>query len=297
MRRALISAVVVLLAACASPPTRDGPPAKVPADLANLRDAEPRVEPIRSGGPNRSYEAFGREYVPMTQDVAFRERGLASWYGRKFQGRPTASGEVYDMFAMTAAHPTLPIPSYARITNPANGRSVIVRVNDRGPFHAGRIVDLSYAAAYRLDLLRGVAPVLLERLTFKDIRAAGARPEAAAAPGRSATAAPMASPTPTAPIAGPAAAAAPVVPPVLETAPSGGYWIQLGAFRLREGAQAFERRVGAEIDWLESMLVVFRDSGLFRLQAGPFDDLAQAQRAAERVRDQLKLVPVVVERP
>lgn len=286
MRRALISAVAVLLAACASPPTRDGPPDKVPADLANLRDAEPRVEPIRSGGPNRPYEAFGREYVPMTQDVAFRERGLASWYGRKFQGRPTASGEVYDMFAMTAAHPTLPIPSYARITNPANGRSVIVRVNDRGPFHAGRIVDLSYAAAYKLDLLRGVGPVLLERLTFKDIRGAGARADAAPPP----PAAPMA-----APAAAPAAALA--GPPVLESAPSGGFWIQLGAFRLREGAQAFERRVGAEIDWLESMLVVFRDGSLFRLQAGPFDGLAQAQRAAERVRDLLKLVPMVVERP
>ncbi len=295
MHRALALVVAVLLAACASPPTRDGPPDRIPADLANLRDAEPRVEPIRSGGPNRPYEVFGREYVPMTQDVAFRERGLASWYGRKFQGRPTASGEAYDMFAMTAAHPTLPIPSYARITNPANGRSVIVRVNDRGPFHAGRIVDLSYAAAYKLDLLRGVAPVLLERLTFKDIRGAGGRPEAAAAPARAAPA-----PQPAAPVGAPATVAAALIPsgpPVLEAAPSGGFWIQLGAFRLREGAQAFERRVGAEIDWIESMLVVFRDGSLFRLQAGPFDDLAQAQRAAERIRDQLKLVPMVVERP
>jgi rare lipoprotein A len=277
-----------MLAACASPPTRDGPPDKLPADLAHVSDAVPRVEPIRSGGPNRPYEVFGREYVPMTQDVAFRERGLASWYGRKFHGRPTASGEVYDMFAMTAAHPTLPIPSYARVTNPANGRSVIVRVNDRGPFHAGRVVDLSYAAAHKLDLLRGVAPVLLERLTFKDIRAGAPPPPGAAATAGTARAA---APPPA------AAAAAPPGPPVLDAAPSGGYWIQLGAFRLREGAQAFERRVGAEVDWLESMLVVFRDGNLFRLQAGPFDNLQQAQRHAERIRDQLKLVPLVVERP
>ena len=170
--RAALWAGVALIAACTSTPPaqRDGPPEKIPAELGSLRDAEPRVEPIRSGGPNRPYEVFGRDYVPITQDVAFRERGLASWYGRKFHGRRTANGEVYDMFAMTAAHPTLPIPSYARVTNPANGRSVILRINDRGPFHAGRIIDLSYAAAFKLDLLRGVAPVLLERITFGEIR-------------------------------------------------------------------------------------------------------------------------------
>ena len=115
------------------------------------RMPRPKVESIRSGGPNKPYEVFGREYVPFTQDRAFRERGLASWYGRKFQGRPTASGEIYDMYAMTAAHPTLPIPSYARVRNPANGREIVVRVNDRGPFHPGRIIDLSYTAALKLD--------------------------------------------------------------------------------------------------------------------------------------------------
>ena len=113
---------------------------------------------------------LGHDYVPATRDLAFSERGLASWYGVKFHGRRTASGEVYDMYAMTAAHPTLPIPSYARIRNPANGREILVRVNDRGPFHPGRIVDLSYAAAVKLDLLRGVAPVELDRITFEDIR-------------------------------------------------------------------------------------------------------------------------------
>jgi rare lipoprotein A len=138
--------LAALLAACATTPSedRDGPPQKVPAGLANIRDAEPKVETIRIGGPNSPYRVLGRDYVPVTRDVAFRQKGLASWYGRKFHGRPTASGDAYDMFAMTAAHPTLPIPSYARISNPANGRSVVVRINDRGPFHDGRIVDLSY---------------------------------------------------------------------------------------------------------------------------------------------------------
>ena len=103
--------------------------------------------------------------MPITDERPFVERGLASWYGRKFQGRRTASGEPFDMYAMTAAHPTLPIPSYARVRNPANGREVVVRINDRGPFHPGRIVDLSYTAALKLDLLRGAAPVEVERIT------------------------------------------------------------------------------------------------------------------------------------
>lgn len=189
--RGLVAALAMglLLAGCASPPKpgrdaarqpaprpsfpadRDGPGANPPPDLASLPDAEPRIDPVRPGGANKPYQALGRDYLPITRDVAVSERGLASWYGRKFHGRRTASGEPYDMYAMTAAHPTLPIPSYARIRNPANGREVIVRVNDRGPFHAGRIVDLSYAAALRLDLLRGVAPVELERITFDEIRA------------------------------------------------------------------------------------------------------------------------------
>jgi rare lipoprotein A len=164
----------LVLAGCASAPQRgaerDGPPAQPPAGLAQLPDAEPRLEAVRRGGPNKPYEALGREYVPITDDRPFAERGLASWYGRKFQGLPTSSGEPYDMYAMTAAHPTLPIPSYARVRNPANGREVVVRINDRGPFRPGRIIDLSYTAALKLDLLRGVAPVEVERITADAIR-------------------------------------------------------------------------------------------------------------------------------
>ncbi len=182
---------VLLLAGCASTPQRvgeppataafgrpgaalggerDGPETQPPAGLAQAPDAEPRIEAIRNGGPNKPYEALGREYVPITDDRPFVERGLASWYGRKFQGRRTSSGEPYDMYAMTAAHPTLPIPSYARVRNPANGREVVVRINDRGPFHPGRIVDLSYTAALKLDVLRGVAAVEVERITADEIR-------------------------------------------------------------------------------------------------------------------------------
>ncbi len=167
-------AALAVLAGCASGPQRsvepDGPEAQPPAGLAQLPDAEPRIETIYSGGPNKPYEALGRAYVPITEDRPFVERGLASWYGRKFQGRRTSSGEPYDMYKMTAAHPTLPIPSYARVRNPANGREVVVRINDRGPFHPGRIVDLSYTAALKLDVLRGLAPVEVERITADQIR-------------------------------------------------------------------------------------------------------------------------------
>jgi rare lipoprotein A len=165
--------LIALLAGCASTPPpgeRDGPPLKVPAELNRTPDAQPRVEPIRAGGPNKPYEALGRRYVPFTDDRPLVEHGLASWYGRKFHGRPTSNGEPYDMFAMTAAHKTMPIPSYARVRNPANGREIIVRVNDRGPFVDGRIIDLSYVAALRLGVLNNVAPVQVRRLTTEEIR-------------------------------------------------------------------------------------------------------------------------------
>jgi rare lipoprotein A len=123
------------------------------------------------GGPNKPYEVLGRRYEPMTRDAPLQENGGASWYGRKFHGRPTASGETYDMFAMTAAHKTMPIPSYARVRNPANGREVVVRINDRGPFADGRVIDLSYTAALKLGVLNGVAPVQVRRITHAEIRA------------------------------------------------------------------------------------------------------------------------------
>jgi rare lipoprotein A len=385
MRAAAVLAIA--LAGCASGPQRpgaaakpsapfatdrDGPGTNPPPDLARVPDAEPKLEPIRIGGPNKPYELLGKGYVPITQDAPFTERGLASWYGRKFHGRPTASGEVYDMYAMTAAHPTLPIPSYARIRNPANGREVLVRVNDRGPFHPGRIVDLSYTAALKLDMLRGVAPVELQRLTFDDIRTgawrrregdaigapgstmlakAAGEPVAAGAPAAletraaevplaaSAVAVPSAVPvTPMAnspvantpapviastpasmvsPVAvpavgvgfvaasaGEAAAAASLVSPPTANAPAArafteparGFWVQLGAFKARAGAEDFRQRVGAEMDWLSPLLAVFGDASMYRLQAGPYPNRDEARSVAERVRGGLQLVPVIVER-
>ncbi|HJW11431.1 MAG TPA: septal ring lytic transglycosylase RlpA family protein [Albitalea sp.] len=290
LHHATLWLTLAALAGCASGPSKtDGPEAKPPAGLVSVPDAEPRIEPIRSGGPNKPYEALGREYKPFTDDRAFSERGLASWYGRKFHGRRTASGEVYDMYAMSAAHPTLPLPSYVRVRNPANGREVIVRVNDRGPFHGGRVIDLSYTAALRLDLLRGVAPVEVTRITASEIRSGA---------WRKGVPVPEAAPTDVALVKPPAPDPAPVddVPLPATTRPTSGFWVQLGAFRQREGADSFQRRVVADLDWLAPLLAVVKDASMFRLQAGPYASRDEAQVAAQRVRDALQLVPVIVDR-
>jgi rare lipoprotein A len=286
-RHAATLLFVLLLAAC-STVTKDGPEARPPPHLDKVPDAQPQIEPVRDGGPNRPYEQSGRSYTPIKGDKPLSEKGIASWYGKKFHGRRTASGEVYDMYAMTAAHKTMPLPSYARVRNPANGREIIVRVNDRGPFHAGRIIDLSYTAAMKLGVLNGVAPVEVERITHEQIRSGEWRRDGKAAP----------PPEAVAPVievaATPTEAAAPSLP--APTSAAAGFWVQLGAFRQRDGAEQFRRRVADELDWLSPLLAVVSEPQLFRLQAGPYPSRNEAQDAAGRVRDALKLVPVVIER-
>ncbi len=266
--------LALLLGACASrPPVRDGADAKPPSNLDQLPDAVPRIEPIRAGGPNKPYEALGQRYVPMTDDAPLAERGGASWYGRKFHGQRTASGETYDMYAMTAAHKTMPIPSYARVRNPANGREVIVRINDRGPFAAGRVIDLSYAAAHRLGVLAGVAPVQVQRITFEEIRRGGW-----AAPAAAAVTLPRDDPAP-----GERMADAP------------GFWLQLGAFRQRDGALQLQQRLLREAAGLPGV-ALFDEAGLTRVMAGPWAGRDAALAAAEAVQRQTGLAGVVVER-
>ncbi len=334
-------------------PLRDGPDAQPPPDLERVPDAEPTLEPIRNGGPNKPYEAAGQSFVPLTQDAPFSERGLASWYGRKFHGRRTASGELYNMYAMTAAHKTLPIPSYARVRNPTNGAEVLVRVNDRGPFVRGRIIDLSYTAALKLGLLRGVGTVEIERITLDDIRTGAWRRDPGTAVASASASASASAPVPPAlpdatlaatattttttsglstttlqpatapaatPVSAPPANATPVVadaspisasPPATPSAPgsepadpalraiappSRGFWVQLGAFKERRGAEEFHRRVSTSHDWLAPMLAVFIDLPLFRLQAGPYPSRDEARGVAEQIRSALQLVPLILER-
>lgn len=300
----------VLLAGCASrPPERDGPGPRPPPGLERTPDAVPRIEPLRAGGPNKPYEVFGQRYVPHATDVPLAERGLASWYGIKFHGQPTSLGETYDMYAMTAAHRTMPLPSYARVRNPANGREVVVRVNDRGPFVAGRVIDLSYTAALRLGLLAGVAPVEVRRITHDEIRRGGSELAAApavAAPATAATAAMAATVAPT-----PAPTLAPTLTPALTPAfptddpapgdvpPMAGTWLQLGAFRQRDGAEALRERVlratGTQPPGLVPMLRLSEDAGLVRVHAGPYAGRADALAAATRLRELLGIDALPVE--
>ncbi|MFT7722702.1 MAG: septal ring lytic transglycosylase RlpA family protein [Roseateles sp.] len=281
---------LALLAGCATRPGgggRDGPEARPPPHLAQVPDAVPRLDPIRIGGPNKPYEVLGERYEPLKGDVAYAQRGLASWYGTKFHGRPTASGEVYNMYAMTAAHATLPIPSYARVRNPVNGREVIVRINDRGPFHKGRIIDLSYTAALKLGLLHGVGPVEVRRITHAEIRA-GLWP----GPGR----APAGDPPPVfAPDTAPGAPGRETTQPA---AAAGGraYWLQFGAFARLDGAEALRRRVAEADLGLLPLLAVVREAGLYRLRAGPFPSGDEARAQAERLRGDHGLAASVVEK-
>jgi rare lipoprotein A len=184
--------VALLLAGCLASPSggpvfrepADGPPLREPPGLASLPDPVPRQEPRSARGNPPTYTVFGRTYRVMDSAAGYYATGLASWYGRKFHGRLTSSGEPFDMFELTAAHRSLPIPTYVRVTNLDNGRHTIVRVNDRGPFHDDRIIDLSYAAAVKLDfhhhgtarvrveVLEQVPKFVLQAGAFQDLTAA-----------------------------------------------------------------------------------------------------------------------------
>ncbi len=261
----------------------DGPGDSVPANLDAIPDAEPRPEPLHRFA-NNPYSVLGKDYIPAKELKPYRARGIGSWYGRKFHGQRTSSGEPYDMFAMTAAHPTLPIPSYARVTNLANGKSVVVRVNDRGPFLHDRVIDLSYAAAWKLDYIgSGSAMVDVESVLPGD-----AVPTASPArPGLPAAAAPD-------PIA--ALAAAPAEAPPLPSAQElRGTFLQLGAFGNQDNAESFRAHIARQLDWLADPIHIRARDGMYRLHLGPYRDAQEAGRVAERIREALSFKPFVVQ--
>lgn len=299
---------------------KDDGPGDNPPDLAAIPDAEPRIEPLHRFA-NNPYNVFGVGYTPIRTIAPFTQRGLGSWYGRKFHGQKTSSGEVYDMYGMTAAHPTLPIPSYVRVTSAANGKSVIVRVNDRGPFHPGRVIDLSYTAAWKLGYINaGSTPVEVELLTPELIAALPARRNAqtaaaatVATSASTATAqvsavkpvtAPQATALPDTAIAATAPAATPatVAQATQPTAAmpvevgAGGVFLQLGAFSGRDNAESFRARVYRELIWLNDAIDIYQQGGLFRLHLGPYRDRNEAGNMAERIRTALELRPVIVVR-
>ncbi len=249
---ALAAAVCALiLSGCASPRFGSGDSApKAPPDLSGVQEPVPRAEPPSRYGNPPSYQVAGREYRVLNDISDFHQRGIASWYGTKFHGKRTSSGEVYNMYAMTAAHKRLPLPTYVRVTNLDNGKSVVVRVNDRGPFVKNRIIDLSYAAAAKLDMLgTGTAPVEIDAIDPSAPEAADKKPPAAepAAPGKV------------------------------------RYYVQAGAFRDRENAQ----RLKSELDRLASVEIqagVLGANSIYRVRLGP----VQTVDAVDRLSEQLK---------
>jgi rare lipoprotein A len=267
--------IALALAACSSVPMRgtskgepgtaapssggyyldDGPGANPPADLDAIPDAVPRAEPLRAAS-NRPYAVLGREYVPAMTLKPYHEVGIASWYGRKYNGQRTSTGEIYDMYAMTAAHPTLPLPSYARVTSLANGKSVVVRLNDRGPFLHGRIIDLSYAAAYKLGIAKnGSGEVAVDAIL----------------PGQS--------PEPVRAVISPPTTVA--MAPVAAT--PAGFTVQLGAFANYANARAFLAHTQNQLAQAQVEPRIRQVGGLYRVYIGPYPGQDEAQRMGERI--------------
>jgi rare lipoprotein A len=247
----------------------DGPGADTPTNLHNIPDAVPRNEPLHRYA-NRPYNVLGKNYRPLTATGSYKERGVASWYGKKFHGQRTSIGEVYDMYGMTAAHTTLPIPSYARVTNLQNNKSVIVRVNDRGPFLHERVIDLSYTAAAKLGIIgKGQGQVEVESLSADDY-----------------------APAPISPIYKEAIQVSPL-PSDTAPAASGKAYLQLGAFSSQRGAEEFLSSMRAKLSDSGKALSLSHKNGMVKVRIGPYSSADTARATALKLEDRLGFKPVV----
>ncbi|MBZ0091431.1 MAG: septal ring lytic transglycosylase RlpA family protein [Sulfuricellaceae bacterium] len=247
----------------------DGPGENPPENLDAIPDAVPKLEPLNKFA-NNPYSVLGQNFVPETRLQPYKAEGIASWYGRKFNGQRTSSGEPYDMYGMTAAHPTLPIPSYAMVTNLSNHKSVVVRINDRGPFLNGRLIDLSYTAAHRLGIVgHGSARVEVDSID---------------------PAAPLAQ------AAKPMTISPPVSSPLADNEASGNIYLQLGAFATEQNAETLLSRVREQIGSLADNLRILSRDGLFRVHLGPYHSTSEAQTAAAQLWQNLEIKPVMVVR-
>ncbi len=218
-------------------PERDGAPLR-PLSGDVIADAVPRHEVITASGNTSPYVVFGKQYELMTNYRGYRERGVASWYGTKFHGRLTSNGEVYDLYKMTAAHKTLPIPVYVRVTNLENGRSAVVRVNDRGPFHGDRLIDLSYAAAVKLGFAdKGTARVEIELIEPDNKFAKGSQP-----------------------------------------ASQSRYFLQVGAFQAQDAAIQLQAELSARHELPVHISLSEGSPSYHRVRVGPFTDYLEAER-------------------
>lgn len=254
----------------------DSPGTDAPTNLNAIPNAEPRVEPLHRFA-NSPYTALGRKYTPLTTPGRFKEQGIASWYGKKFHGKRTASGEIYDMYGMTAAHPTLPIPSYARVTNLSNKKSVVVRINDRGPFLHERIIDLSYVAAYKLGIVNtGSAEVAVE---VESLVADGNLQPIAIVDSVIVT--------PLKPAAAPSVSSEPIA--------GGNVYLQLGAFRSKESAESFLGRMNIELEGSGKQVELYqKGDDIVRVHIGPYLTQDEARATAEKLQPRLGFKPFVV---
>lgn len=257
-----------------------------PPDVTKVPDAEPRIEQPSAGGNRSTYEVWGKTYHVLPDATGYERRGTASWYGEKFHGYATSNGEIYDMYKMSAAHRSLPLPTYARVTSLDSGQSIIVRVNDRGPFHSDREIDLSYAAAARLGFLdNGTGPVKVEaidseRWVAERGGAAPARAQAvsqipATRPSSSVATQQPAAPAPAAPVQTAVAQA-----PAAAGASSGAMYLQIAALGSPEGAQQLQQRLEGE---QPHSVRIMNDADMYRVQVGPIAP-AQESQAREALR-------------
>ena len=267
----------------------DGPGDNPPKDIDSIPNAAPKKEPLLERA-NKPYKALGVVYTPMTSYQPYNARGVASWYGKRYHGRNTSSGEVYDMYSMSAAHPTLPLPSYVKVTNPANGRFVVVRVNDRGPFKSDRIIDLSYAAAYKLRFsTQGSTLVQVEA-----IDANNTSPSYVASYTQAINTAPVA--TTTSSTATPASTQTATTKPVSSAVADNNsnmqateYFVQAGAFKNETNAELLVKKI-QDLDIEQSVGInKVYNNGLYRLKLGPYENKQEADKVAANIRRQLNI--------
>ena len=246
-----------------------------PPDVTKVPDAEPRIEQPSSGGNRSTYEVWGKTYHVLPDATGYEKRGTASWYGEKFHGYATSNGEIYDMYKMSAAHRSLPLPTFARVTSLDNGQSVIVRVNDRGPFHSDREIDLSYAAAARLGFLdNGTGPVKVEAINPEQWLAERGRAGSAPTPARAQAPARVAANS------APAAAQPSSPPEPSQSSSSGEVYLQIAALGNQEGAQQLQRRLQGE---QPHDVRILSSADIYRVQVGPIRP-GQETQARETLR-------------
>ena len=252
----------------------DGPGEDIPDNLDIIPDAIPKSEPLHRYA-NRPYAALGTTYTPLTTTGNFKERGIASWYGKKFHGQRTSSGELYDMYSMTAAHPTLPIPSYAKITNVANQKSIVVRVNDRGPFLHDRVIDLSYTAAHKLGIVgNGSKEIEIESLAADVSTSILTRTDTLQS----------------LPLESSAIKNTPLASTTLK---GNNYYLQLGAFKTQEAADSFMSQMRSKLNDAQKQLGVFLKDGLTRVNLGPYANQNEALRTANSLKAILGFKPLM----